>query len=169
MGDKQKHDERNVRFTYAGSPSAQKERLDIVIDAIEGISQDFNVVLRVVGITKEQYEKMYKRVYIGKRTEFLGRASHIKAIQEVKAADWSIIIRDNNKVVKAGFPTKVVESISCGTPVIANDFSNILDYLNDKNSIICKVDDLQSAIIKASKGESVFAKILLIIVIFANY
>jgi glycosyltransferase involved in cell wall biosynthesis len=95
---------------------------------------------------------MYKRVYIGKRTEFLGQASHIKAIQEVKAADWSIIIREDNKVVKAGFPTKVVESISCGTPVIANDFSNILDYLNDKNSIICKVDDLQSAIIKASKG-----------------
>ena len=47
-----------------------------------------------------------------------------------------IVLRDKNKIVTAGFPTKVVESISCGIPVIANRFSNIDEFLDDNNSIL---------------------------------
>ena len=60
---------------------------------------------------------------------------------KVQGASWSIVIRDNNLVVKAGFPTKLVESISCGTPVIVNRFSNVCEYLDGTNSIV--IDDTE--------------------------
>ena len=40
----------------------------------------------------------------------------------------------------AGFPTKFVESISCGVPVIMNDTSDIRQYLSDgKNGILIEL------------------------------
>lgn len=132
-------------FVYAGSPTAQKERLDLILDAAEAIEKRYNLVVRVVGITEEQYENLYGKKVPKNCTVFLGRISHKDVIREVKSADWSIIIRDNNKVVKAGFPTKVVESIACGTPVIANRFSNIADYLDKRNSILSETTDIAAA------------------------
>jgi len=76
--------------------------------------------------------------------------SHSEALDFVKKADWSIVIRDNNLVVKAGFPTKVTESISAGTPVIANRFSNIEDYLDSSNSILIdSIEELPEAMVQA--------------------
>lgn len=122
-------------FVYAGSPSAQKEKLDDIVSAIENVSLEKRVELKVIGITKELYEKMYHTHYYGNVVSFLGRIPHEEVIEHIKAADWSVVIREDNKVVRAGFPTKVAESISCGTPVVANRFSNIYDYLTEENSI----------------------------------
>ncbi len=136
-------------FVYAGSPSAQKECLDKIVDAVEETKHP--ALLRIIGITQEQYEAMYQTKYSGKKTEFLGRVAHTKAIDLVKSASWSVIIREDNQVVKAGFPTKLVESISCGTPVIANRFSNIEDYLNEDNSILCDMNSIEMAVNDACK------------------
>lgn len=125
-----------VKFVYAGSPDSQKERLDILVESINILAKEYCVHLDVVGITLEQYESIYGKKYMGDKVQFCGRVSHDVALEYVKNADWSIVIRDNNLVVKAGFPTKVAESISAGTPVIANRFSNIEDYLDESNSII---------------------------------
>ena len=123
-----KKDSKRCVFVYAGTPSAQKECLDKIVNVVE--ETNCSALLQIVGITKQQYENMYQIRYNGTKTTFLGRIAHTKVIDLVKRADWSVIIRENNKVVKAGFPTKLVESISCGTPVIANHFSNIEDYLD---------------------------------------
>lgn len=138
------------KFVFAGSSGVQKERLDYTIAAIEQTGEKYNVHLDVVGITAQQYETIYGKRYEGDIVKFHGRVSHREALNFVKNADWSIVIRDNNQVVQAGFPTKVPESISAGTPVIANRFSNISDYLDDSNSVL--IDDiskLSDAIAKA--------------------
>ena len=140
-------------FVYAGSPTAQKERLDLILEAADSLKEQHSLVVRVIGITEEQYETMYGKKASKNCAVFLGRIPHKDVIREVKSADWSIIIRDNNKVVKAGFPTKVVESIACGTPVIANSFSNIADYLDDGNSILCEVDNLENSILQAINSD----------------
>ena len=134
-------------FVYAGTPSAQKECLDKIVVAIEKTQHP--ALLQIIGITKEQYEAIYHTRYTGTKTEFLGGVAHSEVISLVKQANWSVIIRENNQVVKAGFPTKLVESISCGTPVIANRFSNIDDYLNADNSILCDMDSLGEAVEEA--------------------
>lgn len=60
-----------------------------------------------------------------------------------------------NKVVQAGFPTKVSEAISCKTPIIANRFSNIEDYLNFNNSILIdNISEIKRAIEKAVTYET---------------
>ena len=144
-----RHRDDTTVFVYAGSPTAQKERLDLILEAAETLREKYSFVVRVIGITEEQYEAMYGKKAPAQCAHFLGRIPHQEVIREVTSADWSIIIRDTNKVVQAGFPTKVVESISCGTPVIANRFSNIADYLDESNSILCDQDSIAEAMEKA--------------------
>ena len=41
----------------------------------------------------------------------------------------------------AGFPTKLSESIACGTPVITNDTSDIKNYIrNGKNGFLLELE-----------------------------
>ena len=123
-------------FVYAGSPSAQKEKLNLIINTIEDIAKEKPILLKVIGVTKSQYENMYSTKYDGKAVKFYGRIPHEEAIREVALSDWSIIIRENTLSNKAGFPTKFVESISCGTPVIANKFSNVAEYISSDRGIL---------------------------------
>ena len=143
-------DKNIISFVYAGSPSGIKERLDLVVEAAELYAQEKEIILNIVGITKEQFIEMFSwKKNISNSVSFFGRVPHKEAVKVVKKSTWSIIIRDDNTVVKAGFPTKLAESISCGTPVIANRFSNIIEYLNNDNSIV--IDDIKD-IIEAMKA-----------------
>ena len=59
----------------------------------------------------------------------------------LKCADFAMFLRDDNRVSRAGFPTKFVESISAGVPVITNKTSNIEDYLiPGKNGFFVDID-----------------------------
>ena len=146
-----------LTFIYAGSPSAQKERLDIVVENIEKISETLPVVLNVIGITEHQFNRIYKTNYCGEHVKFFGRVSNIEVVELTKQADWAVVLRDRNRVVEAGFPTKIVESITCGTPVIANKFSNIAEYLNENNSILIdSFDEFQEALFRAADKKCPF-------------
>ena len=135
-----KKNHHGIKLIYAGSPSAQKERLDLIVKAVENQRRNTEISLDVIGITKEQFESMYDCSYKGERVRFHGRISNTDVIQMTKSANWAVILREKNKVVQAGFPTKVAEAISCKTPIIANKFSNIEDYLDSSNSIL--IDDI---------------------------
>ena len=142
--------ENETVFSYVGSPSARKEKLDLIARSVENLSKKKKARLIVVGVTKEQYQEMYSTKIESRAVEFLGRVPHETAVKIVKTCDWTIVIRDNVRFVRAGFPTKVVESISCGTPVIANRFSNVQDYLTDENGILFdKEEELYQALEKA--------------------
>ena len=145
-----KHQE-YVSFAYAGVPYASKERLDLIVSAVGEVSRKAAVRLNIVGITKEQFRTLYAwKAPLPEAVTFWGRVEHQKALEIVEKSDWSIILRDNSRLVKAGFPTKLVESISCGTPVIANRFSNVFDYLTEENSICVEnMDDIADYIVQA--------------------
>lgn len=129
-----------LKLVYAGSGSAQKEMLDTIVAATEEFSKENNVQLNVIGITKEDYRRMYQTEKpIADCVKFLGRIDNKKVIAILKSSDYSVIIRENSKLVMAGFPTKLVESISAGVPVIVNKFSNITDYMDENSGII--IDD----------------------------
>jgi len=135
--DRKKIDDGITRIIYAGSPNVQKERLDLIIDAIREAQKSYQIQMIVIGLNKADFIRNFKyKEEIGEWVVFKGRLSHKDSIKEVSRANWSIVIRDKSKKVEAGFPTKVVESITCKTPVIANRFSNISDYLDENNSIL---------------------------------
>lgn len=126
----------NVVLVYAGSPGAgSKDRLDTILDALSktSIESEIRFSLHVIGLTKQQYINDFGVAYLPPALEthvfFKGRLSHIETLDQVKCADYTIFVRDNNLVNTAGFPTKFVEAISCGTPVLTNESSNIIDYL----------------------------------------
>lgn len=137
-----------ISLVYAGSPgNGSKDRIDKVINGLSKLKLELGTLFKlvIVGITLEEYFFNFKKenlpVNIEKDIIFKGRISHINAIKEIQKADFSIFFRENNLVTKAGFPTKFVESITCGAPVLTNESSNIVDYLTDsKLGIIMNID-----------------------------
>lgn len=142
--------EEATSFIYAGSPDSIKERLDIIIEAFHQVAKEKAVKLHIVGITENEFRKEYQWTdNIDGNVTFWGRVTHEKAIALVSRADWAIVIRDRNLVTTAGFPTKVAEAISCGVPVLANNFSNIFEYLDQNNSIRTELNNLKENMLKA--------------------
>lgn len=128
----------NLILVYAGSPG-RKDKLDVLVNSIIAINRP--CCLEIIGITKEQFvksnPKMKRVIDENNRVIFHGRVSHLKALNFVKRANYSCFFRENNRVSNAGFPTKLAEAISCGTPVITNNTSDIGDYIsNDKNGYL---------------------------------
>ena len=119
-----------VTLVYAGSPGVGvKDRLDIIVDEVRN-HQSLRLV--VIGINEGQFYDSFSRPReVLTNVEFKGRLPHIEAVKAVCDADFQMLIRDHNRKNDAGFPTKLVESMSCGTPVIATVFSNITDYVKD--------------------------------------
>jgi glycosyltransferase involved in cell wall biosynthesis len=138
----------HLRLVYAGSPG-RKDRLDILISAVN--IGNIQVDLRIIGITQTDFLNLYpglKGIEF-KNVSFLGRVSHQEALDEVKSASFTCFFRDINKVTMAGFPTKFVESISAGTPVITNRTSDISDYCSKLNGCILVEDISVSSILLA--------------------
>ena len=125
-----------IRLVYSGSPSRNKEMLDFVLGLLYQLKDRQNFIFYIIGISKEQYLSMYGYGdniidHPHGNVLFLGRLPHDKSLQYIASADFSLLARDDTRMNKAGFPTKFVESISCGTPVIANRTSDLEDYISE--------------------------------------
>jgi glycosyltransferase involved in cell wall biosynthesis len=68
----------------------------------------------------------------------LGRISHDEVLKNLEEADFTVLMRsETQRYARAGFPTKVVESLASATPVICNITSDLGNYLVDgENSMI---------------------------------
>lgn len=133
-----------VTFIYAGTPfalngrvvapSCMKDRLDKIIDLCIELSKRRKAYrLLVVGISKDDYligvPRHRQDLEDESKVIFLGKRGHGETLDLISKADFSINYRDENLMTKAGFSTKVVESISLGTPVITNPISDLELYL----------------------------------------
>ena len=149
-----------MKFIYAGFPSKAKERLDILVDYF---SDNDNASLEIYGITEEEFRIMYQYGKKIKKVRFRGRCSHQIILNEVKNACYSLIIRESNLKNNAGFPSKFVESLSLGTPVITTDISDISKYITENSNgyivDISQIRDQLDSIIKLRKTLSVDRKI----------
>ncbi|TXK77869.1 glycosyltransferase [Mesonia sp. K4-1] len=138
-----------VKFIYAGSPgNGNKDRIDKIIQILSNIREleNKNFELIIVGITREQYLTSFGLNRLPINADdfilFKGRLPHLETLEEIKKSDFSIFIRERNLTNTAGFPTKFVESISCGTPVITNSSSNIEKFLvNNKTGFLINIED----------------------------
>ena len=126
-----------INLVYIGTGSV-KDRLDKIIKGIQAAgNQRFH--LDVIGIDSEQFGRIYPQNYDLESVDvvFHGRLPHRKALAYLMSSDFQIFFRDYIRKNNAGFPTKFVESMSAGVPVITNRISNIEDYVwNGKNSFM---------------------------------
>lgn len=134
-----------VTFTYAGQPG-KKDYLDIILDAfaqLNEIEMD-KVQINIVGCTEEQIlmtgtapESLEK---VKCHTVYHGRVPHQRVLEILKETDFTVLMRSSyQRYAMAGFPTKMVESLSRSTPMICNLTSDMGQYLVDGyNALIVK-------------------------------
>lgn len=145
-----KHTTRNskIKITYAGQVGG-KDHLQEVIQAIESMDEkdSSKIQFKLIGITQEQYESKFGKVkehLIGETILFMGRITREQVLKELQETNFTILLRpEKERYAMAGFPTKVVESLSTATPVICNYTSDLVLYLkNGYNSIV--IDECSS-------------------------
>lgn len=148
--------EKTKKIAYVGVPfpidgrkvdeSAYKDRIDLFIDLLCKVPcKDWR--LDIYGMTQEQYERVVTRQSDMLRKHqsqivFHGRVNHNEALHAVADADYSVVYRLKNRMTMAGFSTKFVESISCGTPVLMTDTSEYVKYA--EKGIPCVMFDLEN-------------------------
>lgn len=65
------------------------------------------------------------------------RVPRAKVVSALRSSDFTVLMRDPGKrFAQAGMPTKVTESLGCGTPVIANITSDLGGFLEDGRDAI---------------------------------
>jgi len=147
-----------VNLMYAGSPfnagrinknkSNIKDRLDKVILLLGRVYEvKTNFVLNIYGLTRDNYLSVFPEhenilTKLSNHIFFHGRKTHLEIIQFTKESDYTIFLREIDRVVESGFPSKFSESISCGVPVIVNPISNIVPYISEgMNCYSISLDD----------------------------
>lgn len=165
-----KNEARNdeVKFIYSGIPFRLgvkvknvhkiKDRLDIAVLAfaelyMRGIK---SFVFDIFGITKEQYLVAFPE-HNGFLEQTEGKIRFhghkpMKDIQnELNVHDFSILFREVTRGTMAGFSTKVVESMSCGTPVVTTRTSDLDNYIvSGRNGVFVDIDDKEKLISQLS-------------------
>lgn len=140
-----------IHFVYAGTtsdvnrPTSQwKDRIDIMFEKLRDCMIDDSLhpfMLDIYGMTEDQYIGMFpvaeknagQKIIaeLAERVAFHGSVPNSVVMEEIKRADFTILIRDKKRATMSGFPTKVSESITCGTPVLCNDTSDIRQYIEE--------------------------------------
>lgn len=133
-----------IKIVYAGQMGG-KDKISYFISALNLLSpEDLNKLrMYIIGVTLEDYEKEYGEISSKLKNHslfFTGRISRDEVLQHLIESDFTLLLRpEDERYAKAGFPTKVVESLSSGTPVICNYTSDLSLYLKDNyDSIIVK-------------------------------
>lgn len=149
-----------INISYAGSPG-KKDFLWIVLKGMENLRDSYkkNLVFHIMGCSDSEIGALCKKFNIQfdkikDIVKIYGRIPHDEVIKIIRKSHFTILLRDAKKrYSKAGFPSKVIESISNGIPPIMNLSSDLGLYFKDNENFIevkdFSVVQLQNAIEKA--------------------
>jgi glycosyltransferase involved in cell wall biosynthesis len=130
----------NLTLIYAGDPG-KKDLLQPVLEGINMVDGGRNRVnLIVLGPSADQIRNLfYQGRQLPPSIKVLGRVPQGEVTKLLKNADFSVLLRPKMRFATAGFPTKVVESMANGVPVIGNITGDLGCYLRDGiNSLVCR-------------------------------
>lgn len=139
-------DGEKMKFAYVGAPG-KKDYLKNILEgfALLAGEQRSGAEFHIVGATRQQLVSVCgvepKTLdSLGSFVVAHGRVPHAEAVRFVREADYTLLFRDANlRYAKAGFPTKIVESLSSGTPPVCNLSSDLGMYLKDgENAFVTK-------------------------------
>ncbi len=129
-------DNPRLRLSFVGN-AGQK---DLLINAIRGLAMlkdsAKDCEIEMVGPSREEVRTNLGTDaglldILADSLHFAGRLPHREALQRLAQADFSILLRPDARFAHAGFPTKLVESLSMGVPVICNFTGDIGLYVRD--------------------------------------
>ena len=143
-----------TQFVFFGN-IGRKDDIIMPIIAIDILSRKKEKIkLKIIG--SDQYgiiKKFLSDNRYKKNIEYIGILPHNKTIENLLCSEYSIIFRPDRRYSRAGFPTKFVESLAAGVPVISNITSDIGDYLVDKeNGFVIPEYSLRALCIKLEES-----------------
>ena len=152
-----------LHLCYAGTPG-KKDSLFLMIKSIKKCA---DIVLRkicfhIVGLTNDDLAQIMNSnglaSYESGHAEIIcyGRVDNAKAREIIAACDFTILLRDEKRYSKAGFPSKIAESLTLGTPVITNLTSDLKDILRDGDNSIIVLEANEAAL-----SDAIFKAMLL--------
>ena len=134
--------DKKTTIIYAGS-MGKKDRIDMFVNALQLISEveRSKIQMIIIGSTQNEYEKRFGKVsdeISNRQLFFKGKVGRSEVFRYLEQADFTMLIRPpEGRYARAGFPTKIVESLSAGIPVICNYTSDLSLYLqDDQNAVI---------------------------------
>lgn len=156
--------EGNLKFIYVGSPfdvdkvnrsrTNLKERLDTCVEIFHSLHAKGKAFrFDVVGITQSDYLKVFPehRMLLDEMRDvacFHGRVPNDQVVGLIGESDFSIFFRDRTRVTLAGFPSKLAESISIGTPVVVNRMLSLESFAGSPGIVLadpgCEMEVVES-------------------------
>lgn len=145
-----------LNIGYVGSPGRKEKLVEFLAAFSRYIHAKPDSIIRVVivGLDASALVKEFSELIDNDYLIVVGRVPHDCAIRVVGSLDYSLVLRGNSLTNRAGFPSKVVESLSLGTPLIYSDFGDLRDYLThlqsglltplDDASLDCLFDDIEN-------------------------
>lgn len=144
-----------IRFVFAGQLDNGKDNIDTFIAALHIVDpKGERIQMDIYGQSVSQVKK-----HLGKNAGLLdihpniiihGRVPQQEAQEACLNSDFSVFFRLNRRSANAGFPTKLGECMTFGTPVVCNDTGDIsLVVKNRVNGYLLKtrsVDEIADAL-----------------------
>lgn len=146
-------DEKVSHLILSGNIVGKKELLTPIFEAIARIPSCKEVLhLDVYGPNEKQvFENISNNIDLWNKVSdsvtIHGRIPQQKVEEKLREADYSIFIRPKRLSSDAGFPTKLAESMSVGTPVITNDTGDVSLYVNESTGYLLS-DNTSESLIK---------------------
>jgi glycosyltransferase involved in cell wall biosynthesis len=151
---------RPVTIAYAGE-AGNKDLIDNVVEAVLRLdAEGRRFQLNLVGVGEDEVLRLRACTSRGVRqltpaVRAFGRTDYATALDIVRAADFTALLRPRLRYAEAGFPTKVVESLALGTPVICNHTSDLASCVRDGDEgLVCAdhgADSLVKALLRAEQ------------------
>jgi len=144
---------------YAGA-AGRKDCIAEVIMALAELTPDerSRIEFRLLGPTRADLETLLEGRSallgdLGASLLPLGRVPRAQVLAALQEAHFSVLFRPNLRYARAGFPSKVPESLAAGTPVLLNLTGDLGEYLTDgETAIVAKsesVADIAAALRRA--------------------
>ncbi|WP_417619731.1 glycosyltransferase [Oceanihabitans sediminis] len=121
-----------IRLIYAGNPG-KKDLLSPFFEALKTVNSQHHFELIILGSSEAYIKENYfkDQDIIPDYIKVNGRIPMSEVPSLYRTADYSILLREDKRYAHAGFPTKLVESLTCGVPLITNDTSDIKKYIKN--------------------------------------
>ncbi len=138
---------------YAGAPQ-KKDLVGNILEALLLLTEEERSKLRFVLIGANKSYLIYRSGVSAETInacsgilELCGRVPRDVVLQKMKEADFTVLPRDASlRYAKAGFPSKVVESLVNATPILCNYSSDLELYLKDGENALVADDHTPKAL-----------------------
>lgn len=139
-----------LRLAYAGVPG----RKDLLVNVLRGLATlrepDEAVVLNLFGPSRESLvqvvpESAHWLSLLGERVVFHGSVPQSDVPRRLMESHFTVLLRRDERYARAGFPTKIVESLGAGVPVITNPSSDLTLYIQDGKEGVLLADESSEA------------------------